>query len=110
MLVVLLLMAPFIAGCFAKEVPPPELPPNPFEGFDIPTTTYYHFSNATNATHVENYMMNGTLILKTDLAKVEEPMYDLAKFKGRLRKSGYFGFAGHGDPVSFRNVSIKELR
>ena len=54
--------------------------------------------------------LNGTLILKTDLAKVEEPMYDLAKFKGRLRKSGYFGFAGHGDPVSFRNVSIKELR
>ena len=54
--------------------------------------------------------LNGTLILNADLAKVDNPMYDLSKFKGRLRKSGYFGFAGHGDAVSFRNVSIKHLR
>ena len=54
--------------------------------------------------------LNGTLILNTDLAKVEEPMYNLAKFKGRLRKSGYFGFAGHGDAVSFRNVSLRKLK
>ena len=54
--------------------------------------------------------LNGTLLLNTDLAKVDEPMYDLAKFKGRLRKSGYFGFAGHGDAVSFRNVSIRKLK
>ena len=54
--------------------------------------------------------LNGTLILNTDLAKVENPMYDLAKFKGRLRKSGFFGFAGHGDAVSFRDVSIKSLK
>ena len=54
--------------------------------------------------------LNGTLILNADLAKVDNPMYDLSKFKGRLRKSGYFGFAGHGDSVSFRNVSIKHLR
>ena len=54
--------------------------------------------------------LNGTLILNTDLAKVEEPMYNLPKFKGRLRKSGYFGFAGHGDAVSFRNVSLRKLK
>ena len=54
--------------------------------------------------------LNGTLILSTDLAKVDKPMYDLAKFKGRLRKSGFFGFAGHGDPVAFRNVSIREIK
>jgi hypothetical protein len=54
--------------------------------------------------------LNGTLILNADLAKVDNPMSDLSKFKGRLRKSGYFGFAGHGDAVSFRNVSIKHLR
>ncbi|MEE2946906.1 MAG: DUF1080 domain-containing protein [Verrucomicrobiota bacterium] len=54
--------------------------------------------------------LNGTLILNTDLANVENPMYDLAKFKGRLRQSGYFGFAGHGDAVSFRNVSLKSLK
>ncbi len=54
--------------------------------------------------------LNGTVILKTDLAKVDKPMYDLAKFKGRLRKSGFFGFAGHGDPVAFRNVSIRDIK
>jgi hypothetical protein len=54
--------------------------------------------------------LNGTLILNADLAKVDNPMSDLSKYKGRLRKSGYFGFAGHGDAVSFRNVSIKHLR
>ena len=54
--------------------------------------------------------LNGTLILNADLANVEKPMYDLGKFKGRLRKSGYFGFAGHGDAVSFRNISIKNIK
>ena len=54
--------------------------------------------------------LNGTLILDADLANVEKPMYDLGKFKGRLRKSGYFGFAGHGDAVSFRNISIRNIK
>ncbi len=54
--------------------------------------------------------LNGTLILNADLSKVEESMYDLGKFKGRLRKSGYFGFAGHGDAVSFRNVSLRKIK
>jgi hypothetical protein len=54
--------------------------------------------------------LNGTLILNADLANVEKPMYDLGKFKGRLRKSGYFGFAGHGDAVSFRNISIRNIK
>ena len=54
--------------------------------------------------------LNGTLILNADLANVEKPMYDLGKFKGRLRKSGYFGLAGHGDAVSFRNISIRNIK
>ena len=29
---------------------------------------------------------------------------------GKDRTSGYFGFAGHYDPVEFRNVSIKALQ
>ena len=28
---------------------------------------------------------------------------------GMNRTSGSFGFAGHGDPVEFRNVAIKRL-
>ena len=31
------------------------------------------------------------------------------KFKGRLRTSGCFGFAGHGSDVAFKNVRIKKL-
>ncbi len=54
--------------------------------------------------------MNGTRILNADLSKIDKPMYDIGKFKGRLRKAGYFGFAGHGDAVSFRNVQVKSLK
>jgi hypothetical protein len=28
---------------------------------------------------------------------------------GKDRSSGFFGFAGHHDPVEFRNVSIKAV-
>jgi hypothetical protein len=36
-------------------------------------------------------------------------MYNIKKFKGRMRKEGHFGFAGHGAAVAFRNVRIKRL-
>ncbi len=52
--------------------------------------------------------LNGTVILDTDLAKVKQFMADSPHF-GKDRTSGYFGFAGHHDPVEFRNVSIKSL-
>lgn len=52
--------------------------------------------------------LNGTLILDTDLADVKEFMAN-SPHPGKNRTSGYFGFAGHSDPVEFRNVSIKTL-
>lgn len=52
--------------------------------------------------------MNGTVILDTDLAKVTEFM-DGHEHPGKDRKSGYFGFAGHNDPVMFRNIGIERL-
>lgn len=52
--------------------------------------------------------LNGNVILTTDLSKVTEFMAD-RPHPGKDRTSGFFGFAGHNDPVSFRNVSIKEL-
>ena len=52
--------------------------------------------------------LNGSIILNADLSKVTDaktvkahPGKDLAK--------GHFGFAGHNDPVMFRNVEIKRL-
>ncbi|MGE5756407.1 MAG: DUF1080 domain-containing protein, partial [Planctomycetaceae bacterium] len=52
--------------------------------------------------------LNGTVILDADLSKVTEFMAN-SPHPGKDRTSGYFGFAGHGDPVEFRNVAIKPL-
>lgn len=52
--------------------------------------------------------LNGWKILDTDLAEVTEFMSDTAH-PGKDRTSGYFGFAGHNDPVEFRAVQLKEL-
>ena len=70
----------------------------------------WNFQQVTVVGSTITVEMNGTRILVADLANVEKPMYDINKFKGRLRKSGFFGFAGHGDAVSFRNVQIKSLK
>ena len=53
--------------------------------------------------------LNVSVILDCDLADVT----DEAKIKqhpGKDLKSGFFGFAGHNDPVQFRNITIKELK
>jgi hypothetical protein len=52
--------------------------------------------------------LNGTLILDADLATVKEYMHNSAH-PGKDRTSGHFGFAGHNDPVAFRNLFIKRL-
>lgn len=51
--------------------------------------------------------LNGSVILDTDLAEVKE--FKGEPVTGKDRKSGYFGLAGHNDPVEFRNLSIKTL-
>ena len=53
--------------------------------------------------------LNGTVILDCDLSKVHEFMGG-AKHPGKDRTKGYFGFAGHNDPVMFRDISIKPLK
>jgi hypothetical protein len=52
--------------------------------------------------------LNGNVILDTDLSTVTEFMAG-RPHPGKDRTSGFFGFAGHNDPVEFKNVSIKEL-
>ena len=52
--------------------------------------------------------LNGTPILDADLSKVTEFM-DNKSHPGKDRTSGHFGFAGHNDPVMFRDISIKPL-
>ncbi|MHB8522498.1 MAG: 3-keto-disaccharide hydrolase [Limisphaerales bacterium] len=52
--------------------------------------------------------LNGTVILDADVAKVHEFMANHAH-PGKDRTSGHFGFAGHNDPVCFRNIQLKQL-
>jgi hypothetical protein len=52
--------------------------------------------------------LNGYLILDTDLSKITEYMGKSAH-PGKERTKGSFGFAGHSDPVAFKNILIKKL-
>jgi hypothetical protein len=52
--------------------------------------------------------LNGSVILNCDLSKVTMFMND-TPHTGKDRRSGHFGFAGHGDAVMFRNVWIERL-
>ena len=52
--------------------------------------------------------LNGSVILDTDLADVKEFMAN-SPHPGKERTSGHFGFAGHNDPVAFRNIRLKKL-
>ncbi|WP_435005543.1 3-keto-disaccharide hydrolase [Tundrisphaera lichenicola] len=52
--------------------------------------------------------LNGTVIVDADVSKVAQFMGG-KPHPGKDRTSGFFGFAGHNDPVEFHNVSIKPL-
>ncbi len=49
--------------------------------------------------------LNGSVILNGDVSNVTEYMAN-SPHPGKDRTSGYFGFAGHNDPVRFRAVDI----
>jgi len=53
--------------------------------------------------------LNGTVILDADLSQVTEFMGG-SPHPGLQTPQGYFGFAGHSDPVEFRNIKIKTLQ
>jgi hypothetical protein len=53
--------------------------------------------------------LNGTVIVDADVSTVTQYANNRAH-PGKDRTEGYFGFAGHSDPVQFRGIAIKELR
>lgn len=53
--------------------------------------------------------LNGFVILDADLSTVEEYLDEKAH-PGKELTEGHFGFAGHNNPVQFRNISIKRLK
>ncbi len=50
--------------------------------------------------------LNGYRILDADLSKLES---QLKNARGKDNTSGFFGFAGHNDPVAFAGVRIRRL-
>jgi hypothetical protein len=52
--------------------------------------------------------LNGTVIVDADVSQVKEFM-NKSPHPGKDRTSGFFGFAGHQDPVEFREILIKPL-
>jgi hypothetical protein len=52
--------------------------------------------------------LNGTRVLDADLSKVTEFM-GKTPHPGKDRTKGHFGFAGHSDPVAFRNLAIRKM-
>jgi hypothetical protein len=53
--------------------------------------------------------LNGTRIVDGDVSKVTQFMGD-KKHPGKDNTKGHFGFAGHNDPVEFRNIGIKRIK
>jgi hypothetical protein len=76
-------------------------------GYHHPTNEW-NFQEVTVKGSTIKVELNGSVILDTDLSKVTEYMANSAH-PGKERTTGYFGFAGHNDPVAFRNVRIKKL-
>lgn len=83
-------------------------------GYQHPTGEW-NFQEVTVKGSTIKVELNGTVILDTDLSKVDMSTVMGPKGKGpsphpgKDRTSGFFGFAGHNDPVAFRAVRIKRL-
>jgi hypothetical protein len=71
-------------------------------------TGEWNFQEVTVRGSTVKVELNGNLILDADLSKVTEFMGG-RPHPGMHRTRGHFGFAGHSDPVAFRNVQIKPL-
>ncbi len=77
-------------------------------GFLRPTGEWNYQEVIANGSHIR-VVLNGTKILDSDVSKIDLDTVERVP-KGVKRTKGYVGFAGHSDPVAFRNVSIKSLK
>jgi len=72
-------------------------------------TGEWNFQEVTVKGSVITVELNGVIINKGDVSQVTEFMAGHDHI-GKDRTSGYFGFVGHDDPVSLRNIEIKRLQ
>jgi hypothetical protein len=67
----------------------------------------WNFQEVTVAGSTLRVELNGTVILDTDVSKVDPATYMGGReHPGVTRTEGFFGLAGHSDPVMFRNISV----
>ena len=76
-------------------------------GFLRPTGQWNHEIVTVQGSKI-TVELNGTQILDADVASITEYMAK-SPHPGKDRTSGHVGFAGHNDPVRFRNVSIRSI-
>jgi hypothetical protein len=69
----------------------------------------WNFEHVIVKGHTIKVELNGTGVLDTDLSTAKEPFMENSPHPGLMRLKGSFGFAGHDDPVEFRNIRIKKL-
>jgi len=73
----------------------------------------WNFEHVTIKGSTIRVELNGTTVINTDVSKFD--VSDVTQFMhhskhpGLTRTKGSFGFAGHDDPVEFRNIRIKSL-
>ncbi len=78
-------------------------------GFQHPVGTW-NYQQVTVKGSTIKVELNGNTILDGDLATVDPSTFmGGSAHPGLKRTTGFFGFAGHSDPVSFRNIRIKRL-
>jgi len=70
----------------------------------------WNFEEVTVVGHSIKVELNGTVILDADLSKVEVAgMMGGVAHPGKDRLRGLFGFLGHGEGVSFRDIEVREI-
>jgi hypothetical protein len=68
----------------------------------------WNFEHVIVKGHTIRVELNGNVVVDADVSKVKDFMAN-HPHPGLMRDSGSFGFAGHNDPVAFRNIYIKRL-
>lgn len=76
-------------------------------GYLRPAGEWNHQMVTVNGSKIQ-VELNGTRILDTDLSTITDYMSN-TPHPGKERVRGHFGFAGHSDPVKFKNIAIVEL-
>jgi hypothetical protein len=77
-------------------------------GYLRPTGEWNYQETVVDGDHIEVHL-NGFKITECDLAEARKQPLDGKTHEGAARESGHIGFCGHGDPVSFRDITLKPL-